>query len=294
MISGGRGEGDGTGGALDRRYLRPDGRPLRLSLGLRPLDLEEWLEVDESYRAEVAEKARLLAERHDEVVAVMAAGDQAAREAALLVQEWVRIHHPALASPPSQRAHPLEVAARLVQEDLCVLTAGPQGYLLTAAVVCFPSRWHLRDKMGATVAGIHGPVPGYEQIGPVVDLTLARLQEGRPLWRANWTIVDDPALFLPTGHHDYGAAVDIADLVFRVERQTLRRLPGTGAVLFTIRTYRAPLHRVAASPESARRLADSLQTASPELVRYKGWSDLMPPLLGWLGRRTRHAGSAAS
>ena len=43
-------------------------------------------------------------------------------------------------------------------------------------------------------------------------------------------------------------------LFVRVERQTLSRLPATGAVLFTIRVHVYPLGRVVARPEIAARL----------------------------------------
>jgi hypothetical protein len=285
---GGGQAGAGGSGA----YLVPDGRSLRIGLGLRTLDLDDWLEVDESYRTDLAEKERLLAERHNEVVAVLPEADRAAREAAAAVQEWMLAHHPTLAVRTLGAVHPLEAAARIVQEDLCVLTPSPQGLRLTAAVVCFPSRWRLRDKMGATVAGIHQPVPDYSSIRPIVDASMARLDVRRPMWRLNWTIVDDPALFLPPRSASRSSAdpADPAATMLRVERQTLRRLPVTQAVLFTIRTYLAPLRQVAESPEAAARLGDSLRTASPELVRYKGWTDLLPVLLTWLAQQARHAG----
>ena len=212
-------------------YLPVDGRPLRMTLGLRPLDERSWLEVDHHYAAELAQKHRLLASHPDEVVAHLPEGRAAAEETYALVHDWMSRRHPEVLLSARGDEHPIDAAGRLVQEDLCVLTDTDGAWRLTAASVCFPSRWRLADKLGATVAQIHAPVPGYGSISDVVDGALDRLTPGSPLWRLNWTIVDSPALFLPP-HSDASMAGDIDGLVFRVERQTLRRLAddGRGAV----------------------------------------------------------------
>lgn len=45
---------------------------------------------------------------------------------------------------------------------------------------------------------IHMPVPLYEEkIGDTVKHFMNRLKVSKPVWRANWAIVDDPTLFQP-------------------------------------------------------------------------------------------------
>ena len=58
----------------------------------------------------------------------------------------------------------------------------------------------------------------------------------------------------------------------RVERETLRRFPQTACVLFTIRTYIAPMSTVAADAVSAAALGDAV-TAMSRAVR--GYKDLV-------------------
>lgn len=255
---------------------------MRPSLGLRALDLDDWLDVDEHYAEEMAEKARLLRERRGDVVAHLPRGRAAAQETLDLVRAWMGEHHPGLVVDDTDVSsrHPVDTAGRLVQEDLCVLTRDDGRWRLTAASVCFPSRWRLADKIGATVADIHDPVPDYrDTIGHVVDRSLDRLEVARPLWRRNWSILDDESLFQPTAARGQRPApVALSDLTLRVERQTLRRLPETSGVLFTIRTYRRRLDDVARDHATARQLAASLRTCSPELAAYKGWAGM----LGWL------------
>lgn len=262
--------------------------PLRLSLGLRPLDLGEWLDVDAHYEEELALKRQLLACRHSDVVAHLPAGRAGAEETLTLVREWIGQHHPHLLPDVEADAHPglhpVDAAGRLVQEDLCVMTRETGTWRLTAASVCFPSRWSLSEKLGATLGEIHDPVPGYhDSIGPIVDRSLDRLEVSRPMWRRNWSILDDPALFQPAAASVRGAApASLDELTLRVERQTLRRLPATSAVLFTIRTYRRRLGDVAGDAAVARELAAALRTCSPALAEYKGWTHLLRWLIDTL------------
>jgi hypothetical protein len=255
-------------------------------MGLRPLDLDEWLEVDVHREEDLALKRSLLTGRHADVVAVRTAGLAGSAETLDLVAAWLGRHHPGLPGPlPDPDLHPIDAAGRLVQEDLCVLTREESGWVLSAASVCFPSRWVLAEKIGRTVADIHEPVPGYERLSAVVDRSLDTLTVDRPLWRLNWTIVPSPDLHLPPA----AGAPTVEELTVRVERQTLRRLRRSGAILFTIRTHRAPLSAVEAAPAVAERLRATLATVDPETAAYKGWSQLLPALLERLGDDTRRA-----
>lgn len=58
-------------------------------------------------------------------------------------------------------------------------------------------------------------------------------------------------------------AVDPREVWLRSERQTLRRLPRTGAVVFTIRVYQTPVVDLAAEPGVPGRLASAV----------RGWSE---------------------
>jgi hypothetical protein len=262
-------------------YVPVDGRPLRLTLGLRRLDLDAWLEVDEHRDRELALKRDLLAHAHDDLVVHLPEADAAADEALALVVDWLAAHHPALPRAPGTGLHPVEAAGRLVQEDLCVLTRGPAAWELTAASVCFPSRWRPAEKLGLSVAAIHDPVPGYAVISDPVDAALDRLDVRRPMWRLNWTLLPSPELCqlpgpAPGGEQGYPG---IDGLTFRVERQTLRRMPATGAVLFTIRTHTAPLVRLVGDPRRAADLRATLGSIEAGHAEYKGWQPWLERLL---------------
>jgi hypothetical protein len=59
---------------------------------------------------------------------------------------------------------------------------------------------------------------------------------------------------------DSSAPIEPSRVRMRVERETLRRLPRTGAVVFGIRTYGTPLDALAAEPGIPGRLASAIRS----------------------------------
>lgn len=58
-----------------------------------------------------------------------------------------------------------------------------------SGAVLFPQRWSLLQKLGMDMHRIHEPVPLYAgEIQRPVDGFMMRLSEGKPFWRANWTV----------------------------------------------------------------------------------------------------------
>ena len=215
---------------------------------------------------------------------------KARREARELIVAALTTHHPDWFSRDGatlrnhltgevwhfETTDPLELAGRLVQEDLCLIQDSDDGPVFTAAVLCFPSRWRLLDKIGKTLPAVHGPVPFYQdRLARPVDRFMRHVKPGHIASRLNWSLLDDPALFQPGGkwRADGGSDISVANagrrVFLRVERQTLRRLPATGAVLFGIRVHVYPLDQVIDRPERAAALADAVRALPPEVQHYK-------------------------
>ncbi|KAI0366429.1 hypothetical protein BV20DRAFT_656374 [Pilatotrama ljubarskyi] len=55
----------------------------------------------------------------------------------------------------------------------------------------------------------------------------------------------------------------------RTERQTLRRLPRTGAIVFTIRVYQTPFEELAREPGIPGRMASAIRSWPEDVARYK-------------------------
>jgi hypothetical protein len=74
----------------------------------------------------------------------------------------------------------------------------------------------------------------------------------------------------------------IEDLYFRSERQSLRRLPRSKALLFTVRTYFEPITTIAKEPHVPGRLAEAIEEWDEETSKYKGkhhWAGILLPYL---------------
>lgn len=69
---------------------------------------------------------------------------------------------------------------------------------------------------------------------------------------------------------------------FRSERQSLRRLPRTGGVVFTIRTYFVPVTEIAKEPYIPGRLASAVRSWGEDVSRYKGRERYQDVLLEYL------------
>ncbi len=121
---------------------------------------------------------------------------------------------------------------------------------------------------------------------------MRHLKVGRIASRLNWSVLDDPALFQPTGKWrlDGGAGISAENagdrLYLRVERQTLRRLPDTAAVLFGIRVHCYPMAQVIDRPTRAATLAEAVRALPTDILHYKSVVPFRDALLGWLDRRS--------
>ena len=286
-------------------YLPVEAGPYRMALGLTAATDADWFELDALYPTEMAERRRLLADHHPEVFAALPVSDAARTEAWVRVTDNLLRHHPTwftrsadtltnhlsgetwdLANPGQD---PLEAAGRLVQEDLCIIQVQDETPIFTAAVLCFPSRWRLGEKIGKPLADVHGPVPVYaERLEKPVDRFMRHLKDGHIAARLNWSVLDDPTLFQPTGKwregtHDAITSANAGEsLYLRVERQSLRRLPDSGAVLFGIRVHCYRLDAVIRTPALAARLAGAVRALPDSIVHYKSIRPIHEALLGWL------------
>ncbi len=286
--------------------------PYRMAMDLTTVPEPAWFELDERYTAETAECRRLLGTAHGDVFGAIPGSAAARAEALALIVSALTTHHPDWFSRAGDTLQnhltgeawdlsaanpdPLELAGRLVQEDLCLIQDGDDGPIFTAALLCFPSRWRLMDKLGKPLSAVHGPVPFYaDRLSRPVDRFMRHVKVGHIALRLNWSLLDDPALFQPGGKWRTEGGPDICaenagdKLFLRVERQTLRRLPETGAVLFGIRVHVYPLAQVIDRPERAAALAEAVRALPPEVVHYKSVLPFRAAVLDWLNARSAAA-----
>ncbi|MGZ5792163.1 MAG: heme-dependent oxidative N-demethylase family protein [Croceibacterium sp.] len=194
----------------------------------------------------------------------------------------------------------IEGAARSAWEDMCLLARRPdeEVYRLVGAAVAFPTDWHIADKLGHPLIALHTPIHGYaEQLGSPVDQFMSKLKPGRIYGRCNWFVSPTPALrWLAEGSSEVQFAHVTPDnagetLFIRSERQTLRKLPETEAIVFTIGIYVAPLGSL--SRENIARMAESLSTIPDPEARRRGAPSFAPQLQAYAARHGAAIGAAA-
>lgn len=278
-----------------------DGTSKPFAIGLKQAEPRDWIEIDGHLEAYLAEKDRLYAEIPDKVFVAEADTHVAQREVLdLLVAhlterfpETYRLEKGRCTIAGTGRSidvqnpgdNPLIAASKLVQEDLILMRRGENGWRLAAGSLCFPSSWRLTEKFGLPIHEIHGPVPAFgpgtrmaELISRMFD-KLAVLVE-----RFNWSIQADGALYHPLSDRQRIARsaetqsnfpdADVSGNAFiRVERQTLRKLPVSGDILFTIRIHLDPLAVLARHedrPRLAASFADQLMSLDRQQLDYKG------------------------
>ena len=271
-----------------------DGSKQPFTIGLEPLLARDWIEVDEHLVRDLNEKQRLIATRRDIVVREEADTRASQTEVLNLLLAHLPVRFPnlyardddAMRILPAQRVialtaagdPPLVTAARLVQEDLCLMRRNENGWRLAAAVLCFPSGWSLAEKLGQNLATIHAPIPGFAgRMDAVVTRIFDRLQVEAPLLRFNWSLYGDGELHHPPDFEPAARFLRPADMKarvhIRIERQTLRLLPGAGDILFTIRTHAEPIAALARHPrrrELALGLRAQLLGLDDAQAAYKG------------------------
>jgi hypothetical protein len=193
----------------------------------------------------------------------------------------------------------LEGAARAAWEDMCLLTRRPDEeiYRLVGAAVAFPTDWRPADKLGRPLTALHAPIHGYEeQLASGVDKFMAKLKPGGIYGRCNWFVAPTDALRWVAGPPEQAFAHVTAEnagetLFVRSERQTLRKLPQTGAIVFTIGVYVAPLGSL--SPENIARMAESITTIPEPEGRRRGAAHFAPALQAYAARHGAPIGKAA-
>lgn len=233
--------------------------------GAQPLDMAVWLEVDDAFAGQMALRDRLLARRRDAVLAELPGAEQAGAEVLATVLAHLppgytrsgrRVTRPDGVRVDLDADTPLATAARLVQEDLCILEKpeGAREHVLTAAALCFPASWTLAEKIGRPLGAIHGPVESYTvDMATRVQRMFDAIRPGRPLWRQNALFYARPDLHQPRSEAEPREETHLDTPYLRSERQCLLRLPQTGAILFSIHTYVVPV--TALTPQQASALA---------------------------------------
>ncbi|CAF1196073.1 unnamed protein product [Rotaria sp. Silwood1] len=296
-----------------------------VTMGLRRLDLDDWIELDNQWtRFHEEKKARLATERASRLCKTAPEAQDAALETMELLSEYLVCRYPSLFEfdfssehkqirikttgelYPIESDDPLKYAGLLIQDDLALMIEGPDGkYYLKAGSIILPGFWRLEDKFNMPLAQIHisGDVPKFkEKLQFSMERFFQKLTPESSVIRHNYFIQTDEHLAWSEsiGPEDaFGIGWDnaqpdppIEKMHLRSERQTLRRLPRSGAILFTIRPYFIPIIEIAEEPDVPGRLASAIRSWPEDVARYKGKKAYESVLLKYLDEK--HAEQCAN
>lgn len=212
--------------------------------GLTPVT-GHWIVVDDAYASQMAERTRLLREYRDDVVRTCGGSEAVQAELFNFVlndlpegfeREGDTVRRPDGVAV-SLNGEPLHTLGHLLQEDLLLLERQGDGHVLIAGLLCFPASWTLDEKIGKPLDRIHRPVSAYdERLAGQVQRLFDRVPVGRTMWRANALGYADPELYQPKSEAT-PRSTDREPRYLRSERQTVLRLPETGAILFAVHTW---------------------------------------------------------
>ncbi|KAB8250484.1 hypothetical protein F9C07_3642 [Aspergillus flavus] len=286
-----------------------------ITMGLRSMKWDEWIELDNHYPRYHADKARRIKERGAKCSKTAPEAMDAAMELLEELTTYLPERYPTLfrktptgitnlltqetlTTVPPLSEDPMQTCGRLIQDDLALMLERPDGeYYLLAGSILLAGFWRLEDKYGMRLSEIHtsGSVPGYkEKLEKGMLNFFRRLRPEDPVLRNNYFIQVDESL--PWSHSigsEDGETVSwntaeknraIEHHFFRSERQSLRRLPRSGAVVFTIRTYFEPITEVVKEPYVPGRLASAVRSWGEDVARYKGREKYGEVLLEYLDR----------
>ncbi|KAF8525830.1 hypothetical protein BU17DRAFT_41493 [Hysterangium stoloniferum] len=295
------------------RPFRWEGYPI--NMGIRPMPWASWIELDNKYLEYLEIRKARVASRGDKVVRTLPGAEQAALEACTELSAYLakrypnvfRVEHAGRVKiieilPTGDRwdldvDDPMTVAG-LLADDLAIMIEGPDGlYYMQAGSICVPGIWRIVDKIGLPLAEIHlrGRVYKYkEKLEFSMDRFFKKLAVDKPIQRNNYSFQLGPDLAWLSSHGNeddfdqetkkprQGTDSAISDIYFRSERQTLRKLPLTGCILFTIRTYFHPVTEIITEPGVPGRIAAAIRGWDEAVALRKDkelYADIMLPWL---------------
>ena len=275
-------------------------------IGLKPINTKNWLEIDDNFKNENNLKKNLLSSRRHEVFQANDNSHSAQKELLKMVTEHLKKYHSEKYSFKDQNIFikatgesinlldsntpPIETASLLVQEDLILMMPKENKFYLEAAVLTSPSHWSLVEKFSKNLIDLHEGVPGYEEkIGSRVDEIFNKLPSDRILERLNWSIYDSPELFQPVGSKPEVTMKrkDIRDLHLRVERQTIRKIPDQGSIVFTVRVHVDPLLSISKEQDLLDDLNLAIANLPQEMKEYKAMDQIEKEVTDWIQKNKK-------
>lgn len=175
-------------------------------------------------------------------------------------------------------AEPLHVLLRNVPEDFAIMIRDPETgiYSFRGGIIMSSLGWDLGSKIGLKLHEIHAPIPDYrEKMQFSMDRYFAKKPTDKGIQRGSWGLEIDQPLYMPPDdpheklreHQDPSHTIERCHL--RVDWQTLRRLPLSGAVVFNFKGLFTPVTEFRDEPYVPSLILKVLREGKQSIMEYK-------------------------
>ncbi|KAL8728546.1 MAG: hypothetical protein Q9181_005314 [Wetmoreana brouardii] len=284
--------------ALPRPY-RPFRWAYHQTMSLTKLENDWWLELENTYVERIKERKALFAKHGKMVLDYLPGSELGCKEVMEMALQFLCARYPQYFSlvysedrghvfcnrllqneTVVRDMHPLHVLLENVPEDFAVMIRNPDDgyYYFRAGLLCSSLGWNVATKLGMQLKQIHNPIPDYkEKMEFSMDRYFAKLPTARPIQRGSWGLEVDQPLFMPPGdpheaYREYQAPTSelpLSRIHLRVDWQTLRRLPLSGAIIFNFKALFTPVEEFREEPHIPHLLTTLLHHGKPNIMQYK-------------------------
>ncbi|KAG8425918.1 hypothetical protein J3459_008612 [Metarhizium acridum] len=274
------------------RPYRPLRWPYNQTMAIQKMEPDYWIELESTYEEQIRLRKSIVEKYKTDVMQALPGSELACRELMEMVIQFLCARYPHQfmlikgvlvnrirgTQYHVDRADGLQFLLENVPEDFAIMLRDPKTgrYKLRAGIICASTGWNLGVKMGKGLAEIHGPVPDYRsKMQLSMDRFFTKFPAGKPVQRGAWGFEVGQHLYTPPGHphlegmktQDPGLCPD--DIYFRVDWQTLRRLPLSGAIVFNFKAFFTPVKDLMDEPYIPSLCLKVLTESKANLREYK-------------------------
>lgn len=293
----------------DDRPWRPFRWPYHQTMSIFKLDLNHWLDMDKWYIRYIEEKKRIFKEHGEDCCDWLPESEEACNELLTTVVNHLLARYPDCFKKTREgihnlitgekldlraplKRHPLEYIGKLAKEDFYVVQQRADGlHYLVAAAVPFPGgHFSVHEILGNHLDVIHTNVPYYEEkLKPSMERWFSKMKVADPVERASWFVTWDHDLFCAKVYdvkpgESIPDEVPLEKLVVRVERQTLRRLPKSNAIIFTNHPLYYSIDEMKNEPLVPSLLRKIILEGPEKIVKYKSFKVVESHIVPYLDK----------
>ncbi|GAP89381.2 putative alpha- -mannosyltransferase [Rosellinia necatrix] len=276
------------------RPYRPFRWPYHQTMSLTKLEPDWWIELESTYTERIRQRKEIYEKHGSAVLQWLPGSELACKELLEMVIQFVCARYPQYFTLSEdnlwlenkilgirtniREKHPFLVLLDHIPEDFAIMLRDPEtGYYIFRAGMIFSSLgWNVGSKIGLKLHEIHQPIPDYkEKMQFSMDRYFSKMPTDKPIQRGSWGLEVDEPLYMPPGDaHEAHRGVQGRDVTrerarLRVDWQTLRRLPLSGAVVFNFKALFTALEELRDEPHVPALLLRVLRDAKRDLMAYK-------------------------